>query len=341
LGAHVPAAWWVKNAYQFKEHIAAMNKSPRIIIMGGSNALFGVDSSVVQEITGYPVINLSGHAGLDLNFYYFKLEELIGKEDIVIMPLEDTYYEQGNFTDWFVNNMLAWGQDDYLNHLNIVEMIKFILSVPVKRIREGMMKQKGTNPVIPKDTVIKTMDNLLSSEGAQWRGYSYTSMNRHGDFISGEKVKNKLLKESKDGFKYFQWHALSPSFLSSYLRIDRLVQQNGGRLVLTWPVSMRNKLFDLSKPEYWRIVAEKQTALQRQSIKIECNPALFHYNVKFFFDTQYHLNKHGTMIRSENLARCLKNILEGEGQDQFSYNEASQMVLKQEEYYRRNIIPEN
>ena len=330
LGAYVKAAWWVKNAYQYKAHIAEQTESPKIIIISGSNAMFGIDSAMIEDITGYPVINLAGHAALDLNFFYFKLVEHIGDGDIVVMPLEDTYYEQDGFSDWFINNMLAWGKKDYLDYLDIADKFKFIVSVPKERIFEGVLKQKGTNPVIQKDEIIKGMDELLLSEGAKWRGYNHTSLNMYGDMIPEEHVTKAISKLYQKGVYYFQSADISDAFVASYRKIKKLVSRHNGQLILTWPVSMRNKYFDLSLPEHLDFVDERRRLFAEESIKIECNPALFNFDAKFFFDTEYHLNKYGTMMRSENLAQCLNQVLKGKGQQNISYDEALGIVRNQE-----------
>ncbi len=330
LGADVKAEWWVKNAYQYKDHIAVHTKSPKIIIISGSNSLFGMDSAIVEEITGYPVVNLSGHAALDISFFYLKLKEHLGEGDIVVMPLEDIYPEQSILSEWFVNNMLAWGGQDYLSKLGIVGMFKVITSVPKKRLIDGILEQKGTNPIVPNDKIIKEMDDLLLSKGAKWRGYNHTSLNRYGDMIPEEHATKAISKLSQKGVYYFQSADISDAFVASYRRIKKLVSRHNGQLILTWPVSMRNKYFDLSLPEHLDSVDERRRLLAEESIKIECNPALFHFDAKFFFDTEYHLNKYGTMMRSENLALCLNQVLDGKGQQHISYDEALGIVRNQE-----------
>ena len=48
-------------------------KAGKIILAGGSNLAFGIDSKQLEETLGMPVVNLGLHAGLGLHFI---LEEL-------------------------------------------------------------------------------------------------------------------------------------------------------------------------------------------------------------------------------------------------------------------------
>jgi hypothetical protein len=94
LGGGVKAEWWLKDVYSYKDHVAARMPSPKIIIISGSNGLFGMDSGIISTRTGYPVVNLAGHAALDLEFFYVKLKEHIGEGDIVVMPLEFAFLQR-------------------------------------------------------------------------------------------------------------------------------------------------------------------------------------------------------------------------------------------------------
>src|SRR5918911_1472998 len=76
-----------------KAELLANVPSPRIIIFGGSNIAFGIDSELMEQKLGMPVINDGLHVALGVA----PLEEVkkyIRPGDIIIISLE--YY---NFTD--------------------------------------------------------------------------------------------------------------------------------------------------------------------------------------------------------------------------------------------------
>lgn len=338
LGSHVKAEWWVKNIYDYKGHLASSIEDRKILMVAGSNALFGLDSAVIEETTGYPVVNLAAHGALSLGFHYYKIKRHMKPGDIVVLPLELAHYYRDRELDWFVDNMSAWGWEDYLGELSLYELLRFIALVPSKRIVDGVIKQNGTNPLVDPDEVIAEVERQSASSGPRWQGYSYRSLNKYGDFIVPLPPTDKPLRLFRDGNAYLQ-SAPSPTqaFLDWFSKIRELVDQRGGQLIVTWPITIRNKGFDLSRSAHQHKAEEFKKQLAKQGITLQCNPALFNLDVKFFFDTQYHANKYGALIRSENLAACVKRILGGESYQPMSYSRANMIVREQEIGYSRMI----
>lgn len=310
IGAHVKASWWLKNAYDYKDHIASQTASPKIIVLSGSNALFGIDSTIVEDRTGYPVVNLAGNADLDISFLLVKLKEHTRSGDIVVMPLEFQYFQQSKINYWFANNMLAWGDDDYLKKLGILDLFLFITSVPKSRVYDGVLHQNGKRPILEANEAITNLNHVLSSQGPAWRGYSYLSLNQFGDMVSGENVSKQMLADGKKGIHYYGGWDISDRFFKYYKKIEQLVEDRNGDLILTWSVMMRNPLFDYSKVKYKNRINRIIDNLKKESVTLSCSPELFQYDLEFFFDTKYHLNKNGTAKRSENLAFCINETLE-------------------------------
>ena len=133
LGAPLNAEWWIKNLYTYKDVRAKNITSRKIIIIGGSNALFGINSELIKKKTGLPVVNLATQAGLDIDFLYYKIKQHIKEGDVVVLPLEFEYYPRtGEVSDWFSQNMQAWGAD-YIKQLSLIDLVKFIISAEPSR----------------------------------------------------------------------------------------------------------------------------------------------------------------------------------------------------------------
>ncbi len=229
LGADVEAEWWVKNLYSYKDHVAARTESPKILIVSGSNSLFGLDSGILSDRTGMPVVNLTGHAAMDMEFYYVKLRKHMGTGDIVVMPLEFVYLQRLKVSDWFVNNMLAWGEEDYLQELDLISFLKFLVAVPKARVYEGLLHVRGTNPILSSAEVIEEVERTLSEEGAGWRGYTHRSLNGHGDIVSGDEITELFRKSSEKGFFYYGGWEISDRFSRMFSKIEKLVDDHEGK----------------------------------------------------------------------------------------------------------------
>lgn len=70
---------------------------PKIIIVGGSNAAFGMDQKMLEEATGYKVVNLGLHAGFNQLFHSELSKANINQGDIVLLAYEYSWIDEGQF----------------------------------------------------------------------------------------------------------------------------------------------------------------------------------------------------------------------------------------------------
>lgn len=71
--------------------------TPKIIIVGGSNAAFGMDQQMLEEATGYKVVNLGLHAGFNQLFHSELSKANINQGDIVLLAYEYSWIDNGQF----------------------------------------------------------------------------------------------------------------------------------------------------------------------------------------------------------------------------------------------------
>ena len=334
LGAHVEAEWWLKNVYSYKEHAAQSSSSPRVIIVSGSNALLGIDSPRIEKIVGRDVVNLGLHADLTMYFFSLMVEKHASYGDTVVLPLEFHFYYHQKPTDWLANNMLAWGWEDYLSRLSWWEMLDFLADVPVLRIVEGVFKQTGKNPVLDKEVVVQKHDDLVL--------YAGPGFNSHGDYLVERGITKSLLRVLENPIRYNipqklpRWGP-SRMFLKGYRLLRKLEAERALKLIFTWPATIRNAGFDRSAPAYREKIERFTRWLTKAGIKIQCSPALFNLDAKYFFDTMYHLNSVGALIRSENLGNCIKAILDSGSDPNWSHSQALSIVQAQEILYAAEV----
>lgn len=86
-----------QSAIQDKFRILKETDEPKIIIIGGSNAAFGIDQQMLEEATGYKVVNMGLHAGFNHIFYSELAKANINPGDIVLLAYEYNWYEQSAF----------------------------------------------------------------------------------------------------------------------------------------------------------------------------------------------------------------------------------------------------
>ena len=340
LGAPVKSYYWIQHMYQYKDYRAKSLKGKKILILSGSNSLFGINSKLIQEKTGYPVANLAVNGGLDISFLYYKLRVHMGQGDIVVMPLEFQYYtsKSEKFTKEFSDGMMSWGVD-YLRHLHYIDLFKFIIDAEPSRVLEGSIEQfrsgSVNTKVLSQQKVLDSLHKLWEEKGTKWRGYSHKSLNKFGEFNVDKAV------AYVENHAYLDTAIIIPKhFLKAYSKIRDLVKDKNGTLVLTYPVTIKNQDFNMSKQESQHRVENFETILGEHDIDIYCNAALFNLDRIYFFDRPEHTNKYGALIRSENLADCLTNILNGK-KSELSYEKALAKTKKLENKYKNAVKKPN
>lgn len=309
MGSPVVAEWWLGSSINKKEMLLSdIKEKQRIIVVSGSNSLFGFDTKLIEEHTGIKAFNFGMHAGLDMDFLRFETEKVIRKGDIVIMPLEYSYYytEKG-YSEWFIENVLSWGQD-YFSGLGLFDTINMVIHTPVSFIaKQASAPKRGVTDDV--ETIRK-----MQLDGV-YRGYSYKSLNNYGD-ITPPDESTALVKGYKESPKknertlsYTSGTKVSEYTLTKLKEIDSYTKRIGATLYVTWPVSMSTAYFNSSNSSSIKDIASIKKALDDTGIKVICDPFSFNLSPELFYDTHYHLNSAGQKVRSSKLAECIKQEL--------------------------------
>ncbi|GEM_PF-1594257 len=307
IGKPVIAEWWLKNTLEKKELISESTTGPRIVIISGSNSLFGISGDVMERKTGMKVVNLALHANLDIDYLVYVLRRNIKKGDIVIAPLEYEYYRRDETpTTWFITNMLGWG-GDYVRTRSVYEQARLLSFTSKDRVIEGLVTG-GPNKYAPYDEV-KAMQ---PASDYSYRPYLYTSLDKYGSmqmpyYDQGILVRMELLQDKYRGTLSYGKTDLS---FTDYARdgimaMKDITEAAGGKFYGTWPASIHSQFFNKDDKQakiFSQNIKEKMAALH---IRMLCDPFYANLDFKMFTDTMYHLNRTGSMIRSERLALCL------------------------------------
>lgn len=135
-GTPLPGSLWVDGAMAKKQALAEAIRVPKIAIVAGSNALFGVRSPLLERAWGRPVINLAVNAGLLLPLILEQAKPALRKGDIVLMPLEYPLYNyHGEINQVLVDYLLS--RRDRLVRESPWTITQVIFEAPLRRVIEG------------------------------------------------------------------------------------------------------------------------------------------------------------------------------------------------------------
>jgi len=264
--------------------------SPRIILAGGSNVAWGIDSELMEQRLGIPVINqgLDAHLGIAP---IIELKQYIRPGDIIIISLE--YYSFANVEDFygFPQNQADWVE---LSPQRIKYLHNPALEAPAIYL---IMLQRKINRQINYYLYGESLEEV--------RGlYSGENFDSHGDFVGHLDSKNATKYEFPE--TEYPVNLLDEAY--GFLEGFRQYAAARGAIVFYEAQAHRQTNCNLTGMKYFR----KFYSVLQDRTKI---PVLTHMNQlclpdEYFFDTPYHLNAIGRNVRTERLIENLKEALD-------------------------------
>jgi hypothetical protein len=278
-------------AIEDKKLLLINTKSPRIIFVGGSNIAFGLNSELIENELKLPVINFGLHGTFGLKTSLNIVEEYVRKGDIIVLIPEYSYFD-------ISENM--YGSDDILadfieiNPANIqyIDRHKWV-NLPL--IALNILERK-----IERQLTLLFVDSL--SRGV----YARSSFNSSGDAIG-----------------HLGYASLNPSDILDYDALPKALglRTDSFQILEEFQQKMINKggvvLFDFPS---FRMQNCKTTGLKKlknflltfkahTTIPILSTPYDRCYPDNYFFNTEYHLNAMGRLLRTQQVIKSLSLAL--------------------------------
>lgn len=262
-----------------KEKRLQTKEGNRLVFAGGSNLAYGLDSSHIERDLGRPVVNMGLHAGLGLRYHLMTEIPYLHKGDVLVVVPE---YEQ-------FNEGFYWGDEEVL---------------------------EVTSNFVPADLRCLSPIHLLSLL-RYLPGYACKKSFRLLKFWRGEGYKKHASrwKWNEQGDMVGHWKAMSPVEFSSAgataavsrATIEFLVEMkknlaSRGVGMIMLPPCYQDVEFDASA----RFVQEVAAELSAAGLAFKAEPELFRMESSFMYDTPYHLNGKGVLVRTYKMISVLR-----------------------------------
>lgn len=251
-------------------------KVKKIVIIGGSNACFGIDTYLMETQLGMPVVNMSLHGGLPLKYIIEQVKYHLNKGDILILAkeyegLKDQYWNKMNGIElpkvatYDMSQFYVLFSDRILLESTVIGILKTIQNYIVK------FPIKGRNEIVSVyDARVFQGDNLKS------------------EFLNGEyKVK-------------IDEHPLHKAYRNSLVSVElkkykEYFKQKGIEFYLTPPVIIEGFYKDEEILPFWN-----QLSLS-SGVPLLSKDKRYTYAREYFLNSHYHTNKKGREIRTKSL----------------------------------------
>ena len=272
------------NAYQAakldKLRMLAQTPSPKVILVGGSNLAFSIDSRMLAEHFRLPVVNMGLAKSVGLSYLLEETKPFIGDGDIIVVaPEYELFFDLFYGSDGLIVELQY--HPDGFEYLTSWGEWQTVLSKfgPIMQAKFSGFLRTG-------------MGSLEDSV------YQRTGFNEFGD-----------LETHLDANLDYETHELFPDdtpFQESSTEVLNKFYEyalhRGARVLLTWPPLVTEE-FEQHREKIWLL---DQRLRKDLAVPIISKPEDYIFEMQYMYDTAYHLRREGRSIRTEALIRDLE-----------------------------------
>lgn len=263
---------------------------PKIIVIGGSSVPFGLDSKLMEEMLGMPVVNFGLYATLGTKLMLDLSEEYINEGDIIVLAPEtdaQTY-------SLFFGAEAAWQAVDSDFSL-LPKIAKENLGAMVGGAwKYGAQKLKY---------YIADPENPLSPDGI----YRADSFDEYGDIVyPREYNKMALMYDSTLEIKLTA-DIISKDFVDYVNAYVAKAEKKGATVLFSFAPMNDAALAEDTTIESLKAFAEYIDA--NFDAELISNPNSYIYESGYFYDSNFHLNDAGAVMHTANLAYDIAEYL--------------------------------
>ncbi|TLM75619.1 hypothetical protein ACONUD_16390 [Microbulbifer harenosus] len=281
MGTPTSSSKWAYDLYSIKERHASQENRNKLLIVAGSNSLFGINSSLLESRLRIPTTNLGVHAGLGLKYILERSKRSLGRGDIVYLPLELDLYQQDDTPSAQLMDFVLARDPQYLHTLPIQQQILGFANVPIARIIEGL--RGGSDRYLGSSSTVYNVHNVDSS-GDQ----TNNTLEKARDYSS------RLERLAPKDIGNTEISSHSKNLIRDYIYWAR----ENGVCVIGGPPSLM-KFEEYESERFLEFLGKTVNLFSDLGVHYVGRPADYLFPRELFFDTEYHLNTKGAMIRTQ------------------------------------------
>ena len=267
-----------------KHRILANTKSPKIVLAGGSNLAFGIDSMEIKDKLNFPVVNTGVQQGFGLGRILDDISRFLHKRDVLlIIP------EYNHFTSTWNGNIAAYEL--------ILDVRQYqLLLASYYGLPNGFSQYFSMKYDILKQTVRQSI-RQINTQNENPLMYSRNGFNEYGDNVKHLGMENQPFKPAGN------LGVLNQSYLNSFFRLVDNFTKRGIMVMLSYP-SYEEQSFRNSAA----LIQELDILFRaKENLLVISAPESYCYPAEYFYDSVYHLNREGRATRTNQLILDLQS----------------------------------
>ncbi|MGK7942721.1 MAG: hypothetical protein AB4062_21695 [Crocosphaera sp.] len=265
-----------------KDALLKESPSPRLIMIGGSNLSFGINSQMLKDSLNLNPINTGIHASIGLKYMMDDILDNIQDKDIIIIAPE--YQQFYGDAAYGRNELLRIVFDidresiNTLNHQQWLKILPYFSRFSISKLK-------------PSEYFFQQSKNI----GV----YERRAFNEYGDVdIHWNRKQKKFNPQRKISDDFNQ------KIIKQMVDFREKATKRGAIVYVTFP-GYQDVSFEKSKEE----IAKIEKELINNDFILLGSPERYKMPSSMMYDTPYHLTKQGTTLRTQKLIEDLRNAL--------------------------------
>ena len=267
---------------QDKYELLLNTNDPKIIFVAGSSGTFGLDQKMLEEASGYKVVNLGVHAGFGPIFFSEISKANINEGDIVLLAYEYNWYPDDGF-DMVGTELIMTGIDDD------IELYKYI---PARKWPSFL-------------GYIFTYATMKNYYQPPTGIYSREAFDEETTQLVMQRDEKMDYEAMKDKFEVIDLHdaVISDRSIKYLKEYKKYVEDRGAKVYFVAPPLIKNAV--ICSDEDFRLFAKQEE--EKIGIPYISDPSDYLYPEELMYDALYHCNSEGEKVRTGMLIEDLKN----------------------------------
>lgn len=267
-------------------------EGPKIVLVGGSNLAFGIDSRLMQNEIGCPVVNMGMNGYFGVRYMLEEVRPALRSGDTVVIALEyDSFFKPADGT---ASNLLL-----------IVKANPRAFAYLSSRQQRAVL---GAMPYVAQEKLLRLIrgvafglrDSLSSDEDEP---ATLEEMTMEIETLGGFNAEGDLISHLGVDWPYEREQGIDPATPVDPEIVDLLatfsadMEARGVRVMVSYTPLLRS-FYD----QHQAGIDNVHRLLTQAGLTVPSAPADYVYDESFFFDTVFHVNAEGRVLRSERLA---------------------------------------
>jgi len=270
---------------------------PRVIFESGSNSHHAINTDVLGQALGMTAINIADNGGYALEDKITRLETYARPGDVIVLPLEWTFYHREKLTDNYVDTLFTQNRDYYRN-LPPIKRVSRALSLPPEKVIAQVLARKDR----PKPETESPAKALFVSALTQPTGHQSRKVSSGpGAGVAEQSCDDYVLGKGPERNSLSLGANIKPA-----LRRLAALNARGIDIHFAWPVLAGNGcMSDRAYVTGFR--AQIEEAVNAAGFEFLGAPGQSLYGQNVQDDSPYHITTEGADIHTAQMVRFLKS----------------------------------